>query len=64
MANPSSATERANVPRINLRPREFAEANGISMATFWRRVKAGEISVRRSGRITLVPAEQRLGEPA
>lgn len=35
---------------------EFLAAVPISRATFWRRVKAGEIKVVRLGRRTLVPA--------
>lgn len=57
-----------NTNRAAYRINEFAEMLGVSRATIWNRIAAGQLKVVRFGGATLVPSSEldRLlkGEPA
>lgn len=49
----STVPNPENLLALHVRP--FCKRIGISPSTFWKRVKLGEIQVRRLGGRTLVP---------
>ncbi len=51
------AKRRREIPRLSYRIDEVAEATGIHRATLYRKLASGELRARKSGKMTLIDAE-------